>query len=69
MWYQYQQFLKVEIIRVDPYLTIYKGCGNSIVLTSKDGSKALIVDTKMKSAAELLRKQRHCNRHHHRQHP
>lgn len=55
VWYQYQQFLKVEIIRVDPYLTIYKGCGNSIVLTSKDGSKALIVDTKMKSAAELLR--------------
>jgi glyoxylase-like metal-dependent hydrolase (beta-lactamase superfamily II) len=55
VWYQYQQFLKVTIIRVDPLLTIYEGAGNSIVLTTKDGSKALIVDTKLKSAAELLR--------------
>lgn len=54
-WYQYRQFQKVEIIRVDPLLTIYKGGGNSIVLTTADGSKALIVDTKSGSAADLMR--------------
>jgi glyoxylase-like metal-dependent hydrolase (beta-lactamase superfamily II) len=53
--YQFQQFLKVEVIKVDPFLTIYKGAGNSIVLTTKDGKRALIVDTKLRSAAELLR--------------
>ena len=61
VWYQYSQFQKVEIIRVDPLLTIYEGGGNSIVLTSKDGSKALIVDTKMGSAAEILTKRRQLN--------
>jgi glyoxylase-like metal-dependent hydrolase (beta-lactamase superfamily II) len=56
VWYQYSQFQKVEIIKVDPLLTVYKGGGNSIVLTTKDGTTALIVDTKMGSAAEVLRK-------------
>lgn len=55
VWYQYSQFQKVEIIRVDPLLAIYKGGGNSIVLTAKDGKTALVVDTKMGSAAEILR--------------
>ena len=55
VWYQYSQFQKVEIITVDPLLTIYKGGGNSIVLTTKDGTKALVVDSKMGSAARVLR--------------
>lgn len=55
-WYQYRQFMKVEIIRVDPLCTVYQGAGNSVVLTSKDGATALVVDTKMGSAADLLRK-------------
>jgi cyclase len=37
-------------------LTVYLGGGgNSIVLTSEDGSQALVVDTKMRSAAKKLR--------------
>lgn len=55
VWYQYSQFQKVEIIRVDPLLTIYKGGGNSIALTTKDGAAALIVDTKMGGAAGVQR--------------
>jgi glyoxylase-like metal-dependent hydrolase (beta-lactamase superfamily II) len=55
VWYQYRQFIKVDVVKVDPQLTIYEGAGNSIVLTSEDGSRALVVDTKMGSAAELLR--------------
>ncbi|HOD13639.1 MAG TPA: MBL fold metallo-hydrolase [Spirochaetota bacterium] len=55
VWYQYSQFQKVEIIRVDPLLTVYKGGGNSIALTTKDGATALIVDTKMGGAAEVQR--------------
>ncbi len=55
VWCQYSQFQKVEIIKADPLLTIYKGGGNSIVLTAKDGKTAFVVDTKMGSAAEILR--------------
>lgn len=56
-WNFYKSFTKVEIIAYDPQLTIYLGCGNSIVLTSEDGSSALVVDTKMRGASELLRNQ------------
>lgn len=52
----YRQFMTVETIRYDPQLTIYPGGGgNSIVLTSEDGSKALVVDTKMAGGAKKLR--------------
>ena len=55
-WKIYQHFGKVETVQIDPQLTVYLGGGgNSIVLTSEDGSKALVVDTKMKKAAKKLR--------------
>jgi cyclase len=55
-WKIYQQFGKVEIVKLDPQLTVYLGGGgNSIVLTSEDGSKAIVIDTKMMSAAKKLR--------------
>ena len=55
-WKIYQQFGKVETVQIDPQLTVYLGGGgNSIVLTSEDGSKVLVVDTKMKKAAKKLR--------------
>ena len=55
-WKIYQQFGKVETVQLDPQLTVYLGGGgNSIVLTSEDGSKALVVDTKMRRAAKKLR--------------
>jgi glyoxylase-like metal-dependent hydrolase (beta-lactamase superfamily II) len=51
-----KQFGKVETVRLDPQLTVYLGGGgNSIVLTSEDNSKALVVDTKMGKAAKILR--------------
>jgi len=50
-----KQFGKVETVQIDPQLTVYLGGGgNSIVLTSEDGSKALVVDTKMGRAAKKL---------------
>jgi glyoxylase-like metal-dependent hydrolase (beta-lactamase superfamily II) len=52
----YQNLFTVETISYDPQLTIYiGGGGNSLVLTSEDGTKALIVDTKMRGAAKDLR--------------
>jgi glyoxylase-like metal-dependent hydrolase (beta-lactamase superfamily II) len=52
----YQKLIAVETIKYDPQLTIYTGGGgNSIVLTSEDGTKALIVDTKMGGAAKDLK--------------
>ena len=55
-WKIYQQFGKVETVQLDPQLTVYLGGGgNSVVLTSEDGSKALVVDTKMMRAAKKLR--------------
>ena len=52
----FRKFMAVETVRYDPQLTIYLGGGgNSIVLTSEDGSKALVVDTKMGGAAKKLR--------------
>lgn len=55
VWQSYQRFMKVETIQYDPQLTIYPGCGNSVVLTSEDGTAVLVVDTKMRGAAEILR--------------
>src|SRR5664280_634091 len=55
VWQSYQAFMKVETIQYDPQLTIYLGGGNSVVLTSEDGSAALVVDTKLRGAAEILR--------------
>jgi glyoxylase-like metal-dependent hydrolase (beta-lactamase superfamily II) len=55
VWQSYQSFMKVETIQYDPQLTIYLGGGNSVVLTSEDGSAALVADTKMRGAAETLR--------------
>ena len=55
VWQSYQSFIKVETIQYDPQLTIYRGGGNSVVLTSEDGSAALVVDTKLRGAAEVLR--------------
>lgn len=52
----YRQFIAVETVHYDPQFTIYcGGGGNSIVLTSEDGSRALVVDTKMAGAARKLR--------------
>jgi len=56
-WKSYQDFIKVETVSYDPQLTIYLGGGNSIVLTSEDGASALIVDTKMRGAAQTLKNQ------------
>jgi glyoxylase-like metal-dependent hydrolase (beta-lactamase superfamily II) len=56
VWQSYQRFMKVETIQYDPQLTIYLGGGgNSVVLTSEDDSAALVVDTKMKGAAKILK--------------
>ena len=55
VWKSYQSFMKIETIQYDPQLTIYLGGGNSVVLTSEDGSAALVVDTKLKGAAKILR--------------
>lgn len=49
--------MKVESIQYDPQLTVYLGGGNSIVLKSEDGASALIVDTKMRNATEILKNQ------------
>jgi glyoxylase-like metal-dependent hydrolase (beta-lactamase superfamily II) len=53
---RFQNVMAVETVQLDPQLKIYLGGGgNSIVLTSEDGQKALIVDTKMAGAAKSLR--------------
>lgn len=54
-WYIY---FAVHTTKYDPQLTIYWGgmTGNSVVLVSEDGSKALVIDTKAKDDAKYLRK-------------
>jgi glyoxylase-like metal-dependent hydrolase (beta-lactamase superfamily II) len=53
----YDKFMAIETVEHDPQLEILLGGGgNSIVLTSEDGSRALVVDTKMGRAAHELRK-------------
>jgi glyoxylase-like metal-dependent hydrolase (beta-lactamase superfamily II) len=50
------RYLSVVEVPVDEHLSVFLGGGgNSIVLTSEDGSEALVVDTKMLSAARYLR--------------
>jgi glyoxylase-like metal-dependent hydrolase (beta-lactamase superfamily II) len=56
-WKTYQSFMAVQVIQYDPQLTIFLGGGgNSIALTSEDGKKTLLVDTKMGSASAQIRK-------------
>jgi glyoxylase-like metal-dependent hydrolase (beta-lactamase superfamily II) len=56
-WPRIQSFITVTSVQYDPQLNIYLGGGgNSVVLTSEDGSKALVIDTKMGRAAQQLRK-------------
>lgn len=54
-WYNY---FAVKTVQYDPQLTVYWGgmSGNSIILVSEDGSKALVVDTKIKDDAKHLQK-------------
>ena len=53
----YQKFMSVDAVEYDPELEILLGGGgNSIILTSEDGKQALVVDTKMGSAAKKMRK-------------
>jgi glyoxylase-like metal-dependent hydrolase (beta-lactamase superfamily II) len=52
----YRKFMAMEVVKYDPQLTIFiGGSGNSIVLTSEDGTRALVVDTKMMGAAKEMR--------------
>ncbi len=51
----YQDMMVMEIIKQDPQLTIFTGGGsNSIILTSEDGSRALVVDSKMFAGSKKL---------------
>lgn len=52
----FSQFMAVKVVKIDPHLTMFTGAGNSMVLTSEDGLQALVVDTKMRDAADMLRK-------------
>jgi glyoxylase-like metal-dependent hydrolase (beta-lactamase superfamily II) len=55
-WQGFRNFMAVETVQPDPQLKILLGGGgNSIVLTSEDGLHALVVDTKMASAAKTLK--------------
>ena len=48
LWWTYHKLMAVETVQIDPDFTIYLGGGgNSVVLTSDDGNKALVVETKL----------------------
>lgn len=70
----YQWMVAVKPVTFDSQLTVYIGGGNTVVLRSKDGSHALIVDTKKKRAGKTLRKMIHAkditiiNTHYHQDH-
>jgi glyoxylase-like metal-dependent hydrolase (beta-lactamase superfamily II) len=50
--------MSMEAVRIDQDMTIYKGGGsNSVVLRSRDGCKAIVVDTKYFRGARQLRQQ------------
>jgi len=52
----YQWMVAVETVKMDPQLTVYLGGGgNTIVLTSPDGMRAIVVDSKMGSAAKKIK--------------
>jgi cyclase len=54
-WFGYKKAMTVQTIQVDKNLSVFLGGGgNSIILTSDDGSKALVVDTKMGGASKEL---------------
>ncbi|MBP7738482.1 MAG: MBL fold metallo-hydrolase [Spirochaetes bacterium] len=56
IWKDFQKFMAMEVVKVDPQLTVFiGGSGNSLVLTSDDGRQALVVDTKMRGAAQEMR--------------
>ncbi len=55
LYNMYQDMMVMEIIKTDPQLTIITGGGsNSIILTSEDGSGALVVDAKMFAGSKKL---------------
>jgi glyoxylase-like metal-dependent hydrolase (beta-lactamase superfamily II) len=55
-WVGYHNFMAIEVVHYDPQLKIVLGGGgNSIVLSSIDGARALVVDTKMGNAAKKLK--------------
>jgi cyclase len=54
-WFSFKKSMQVKEIKPDNNLVILLGGGgNSIVLTSGDGSKALVVDTKMGGASKEM---------------
>ena len=56
LYSDYRKFMALDVIKVDPQLTVFLGGGgNSLVLTSEDGRQALVVDTKMRGATGELR--------------
>jgi glyoxylase-like metal-dependent hydrolase (beta-lactamase superfamily II) len=54
----YHKYMTIDAVEIDAQVKVYlSGGGNSLVLTSKEGDSSLVVDTKMGSAAEKMRKQ------------
>jgi glyoxylase-like metal-dependent hydrolase (beta-lactamase superfamily II) len=52
----YFKYMSIDAVKIDPQVKVYVGGGgNSLVLTSKEGDSALVVDTKMGKAAEKMR--------------
>jgi glyoxylase-like metal-dependent hydrolase (beta-lactamase superfamily II) len=57
LWKSFHNFMAVETVVFDPQCIIMiGGGGNSVVLASKDGSKAIVIDTKMGSDEKKLSK-------------
>jgi glyoxylase-like metal-dependent hydrolase (beta-lactamase superfamily II) len=57
VWKIYNKIIKIKVIQFDSNLKIYiGGGGNSIVLTSRDGLNAVIVDTKFLTGPGRLKK-------------
>lgn len=53
----YFKYMAIDAVEYDLQLEILLGGGgNSVILTSEDGTQALVVDTKMGSAAKAMRK-------------
>jgi glyoxylase-like metal-dependent hydrolase (beta-lactamase superfamily II) len=54
-WKTFRKFMVTATLQPDPHLTIFiGGASNSILLNAEDGSKALVVDTKMGADAKKL---------------
>lgn len=57
-WKTFRKFMVTATFQPDPQLTIFiGGASNSILLSAEDGSKMLVVDTKMGGDAKKLREQ------------